>query len=385
MKLWKKLANKFSCLATALLFLFCLGQSSAIGEDLSFPERLDRLESALGLPPNGGSPLLIRTESLEQRIFGSSRSGSLADRLLGLEAASLSATTNNGAETNNGGNILNTGEINTGNINTGNLNTGNFNYSVPPNTAPALSDKEKSNRTKELIKSAQITKIVAVGNTSPPHFFRIPPPSQTEPVTSDYLDFVMQASKNRVFRFKVMPIPVYIAQINDVSLSKAVKESFFDWESRGAQVKFVEVKNPNDARIRVTWRHLGMSSDQNDCTLGAHTITKWTKHPSGKVALMSVSAIPVPIYIPRLGAKYSVPPQEIEVNVDLINSKVPEARYLLTKNIIAHELGHALGLLGHSPEKGDLMYSITDEHSRLSQRDLNTLQKLYQKKVDVPL
>jgi Predicted Zn-dependent protease len=100
---------------------------------------------------------------------------------------------------------------------------------------------------------------------------------------------------------------------------------------------------------------------------------------------MSVSAIPVPIYIPRLGAKYTVPPQEIEVNLDLIYSKVPEARFLLTKNIIAHELGHALGLLGHSPDKGDLMYSITDEHSRLSQRDLNTLQKLYQKKVDVPL
>ncbi len=80
-----------------------------------------------------------------------------------------------------------------------------------------------------------------------------------------------------------------------------------------------------------------------------------------------------------------MPPQVIEVNLDLIYSKMPEQRYLLCKNILAHELGHALGLLGHSPEKGDLMFSVTDEYSRLSQRDLNTLQKLYERKVDVPL
>jgi predicted Zn-dependent protease len=100
---------------------------------------------------------------------------------------------------------------------------------------------------------------------------------------------------------------------------------------------------------------------------------------------MSVGAIPVPLFIPNLGPKYTVPPQEIEVNLDMIDHKYKEARYLLLRNIIAHELGHALGLLGHSPNNNDMMFNITDEYSRISERDLNTLNKLYQKKTDIPL
>ncbi|MEZ4535787.1 MAG: hypothetical protein R3D26_12435 [Cyanobacteriota/Melainabacteria group bacterium] len=39
-----------------------------------------------------------------------------------------------------------------------------------------------------------------------------------------------------------------------------------------------------------------MGKDKDDCALGAHTVTKWKKRGNGKVAMMSVGAIPVPLY-----------------------------------------------------------------------------------------
>ncbi|MBK7837152.1 MAG: matrixin family metalloprotease [Candidatus Obscuribacter sp.] len=376
----------------------------ALSQDsgLSFPELLFLIEKRLNLPPQTNAPLLWRVDRAETTAYGSTRGGPLSVRLSNLQGfinssqtpamtqpttpyllqqnattppSALSAppaTPAQPAQT-----VLDAG--------TNKLSTqGQPGFTAASINTPVPLTDDKINKIQSLVKEAQVNKIVPVPNTFPPHFFRVTPAGEPLPVT-DYLDSVLSASKNRIFRFNSMPIPVYITPLADASLVRAARESFFDWESRGAKVKFVEVNSEKQARIKVVWSRLGNSSDGNDCTLGAHTITKWTKHPPGQLSIVSISAIPVPIYIPRLGAKYSVPPQVIEVNLDLIYSKMPEQRYLLCKNILAHELGHALGLLGHSPDKGDLMYSVTDEYSRLSQRDLNTLQKLYERKVDVPL
>ena len=46
---------------------------------------------------------------------------------------------------------------------------------------------------------------------------------------------------------------------------------------------------------------------------------------------------------------------------------------------IRHELGHALGIWGHSPEAGDALYfSQVSNPPAISQRDINTLKKIYQ-------
>lgn len=361
---------------------------------LSFPELLVLIEKRLNLPPQNNAPLLWRVDRAETTAYGSTRGGPLNVRLSNLQGFINSSQPQANTPTpymtpqnQTTPPLATPGQPAQTAVDAGTDKL--LPQSQPGPTAttintPVQLTDDKINKIQSLVKEAQVNKIVPVPNTFPPHFFRVTPAGEPLPVT-DYLDSVLSASKNRIFRFNSMPIPVYITPLADASLVRAARESFFDWESRGAKVKFVEVNSEKQARIKVVWSRLGNSSDGNDCTLGAHTITKWTKHPPGQLSIVSISAIPVPIYIPRLGAKYSVPPQVIEVNLDLIYSKMPEQRYLLCKNILAHELGHALGLLGHSPDKGDLMYSVTDEYSRLSQRDLNTLQKLYERKVDVPL
>jgi hypothetical protein len=233
---------------------------------------------------------------------------------------------------------------------------------------------------------SQLVDLLPMPTYLSPRFLRYVPDDWSV-ARGDYYSVVFQASKEKVMRFKTMPIPVYITPYSIKGFTDACVHAFESWESRtDTAIRFVQVANPGDARIRVTFNKLGLGTNREDgCALGAHTITKWTRKPSGSVSMLSVGMVPVPVYVPRVGKKYSVPPQIIEVNVDLIMSKAQDVRLLVLQNIVTHELGHALGLLGHSPMKTDMMFPITDEHSRLSRRDINTIRRLYEQKCDIPL
>ncbi len=312
-----------------------------------------------------------RLQGLELKIFGSYGVGSIFERLAALQERSQSSASPPSSSPSSRASSSNLNQAQT----------------------PALREpsRESKERISTLLKSANLTKAVAVPNTFPPHFFRIEPASANSDDDSndkenDYFETVMDASKNRIFKFEKMPVTIAIAAAADRGYTAAALAACGDWERRtDGMIKFTPLTRPEGARIKLTWAHLGNKTDSHDSTLGGHTVTKWTKKPSGRLSLLSVGAIPVPLYIPSRGPKYTVPPQEIEINLDLIDTKDADIRYLTLRNIVAHELGHALGLLGHSQNKGDLMFPITDEHSRISQRDLNTIRKLYSKKATVPL
>ncbi len=337
---------------------------------VSFDASLQQLESATGLAASSASSMLERVEALERKVFGQPGSGAISDRIKNLRQAV------NGHQT-----------------------AGKEAPVAPPTS---LQSSVEQSRTLAPMATApagataaplpvasddmQLATMFPLTNVYPPRFFRIEPPGSSATNPGDYFAEVMQATKGKIFRFEQMPIPVYITPYPDKQFTDACIRGFESWEDlSGGVVRFVQVADPTEARIQVTWSHLGFVNKGDGCTLGAHTITKWNTRPTGSLSLLNIGMVPLPLGIPHVGTKYSVKPQIIEVNLDLMLSKHPEIRYITLQNVVTHELGHALGLLGHSPTRSDMMFSITDEHSRLSRRDINTITRVYQQKADVSL
>jgi hypothetical protein len=321
-------------------------------EEASLDNILQDLENEAGLVAILTDPFSKRMAGLELKVFGSVQTGSVIERINRIRKQ---VDADNAKKT-------------------------------PESTSSENPGVKTADATKDPIKKhiLELTRALPPTNTKLPNFFRVEP---MDPVKeTDYLPEILTATKQQVLRFKTMPIPVYVTPYKVRSYTRACVEGFESWENRtNGKVRFVQVASPNQARIKVIWNRLGMSTDTDNCALGAHTVTKWQKNEGGKMSTLDFGVIPLPVYIPRLGPKYNVPAQVIEVNTDLIDAKVSDFRLMLLKNIVTHELGHALGLLGHSLEKSDMMFSVTDENSRISQRDINTLSKLYEKKVDIPL
>ncbi len=174
----------------------------------------------------------------------------------------------------------------------------------------------------------------------------------------NYLFLVTPYGKRR-WAPSFMPIKVYIypgqAYKGFLPIYESILiNSFLTWQNdtRG-QIRFIPVNDPAQANI--------------EC--------RWTDSASG--LKLAAEAGDTQIYADRNNIYHAI--------ITLLTCRPDIPAEKLTNNLVhqvcLHEIGHALGIDGHSDNAQDLMYCATDPNVELveiSQRDLNTLYLIYQ-------
>jgi tetratricopeptide (TPR) repeat protein len=173
----------------------------------------------------------------------------------------------------------------------------------------------------------------------------------------NYLTHIIPGGKVIHFDTGRMPLKVYIADGStvqgwNVGLKQSVIYAMQTWQNAThSRVRFTQVYNQGNADIIVRWQR-----NFTDNILGVSPF-----QTAGDTIIRS-----------DINLAVCYPDSQRIINVDDL------------KAIAVHEMGHAIGIRGHSPYPDDIMYySKTRKSNTLSQRDVNTIGMLYRLDADV--
>ena len=186
-----------------------------------------------------------------------------------------------------------------------------------------------------------------------------------------YIDHVTYDNKVLRWDINTFPLKVYIESTRDKNLPNyyisEIKRCFTNWKNASGFITFTYVKDAKNADIVVKFSDV----DNSNC---------------GETGCKYVVAYTVPIIkINRLNQM-----------VITVYERDPYGKYLSTKelhNTVLHEIGHALGIMGHSNNPDDLMYMSTNQNQIqkqssqnylfFTQSDIRTLKLLYKLMPDI--
>lgn len=139
-----------------------------------------------------------------------------------------------------------------------------------------------------------------------------------------------------------------------------VRKGLNDWlGALDNQLKAIYVNQPNQADIRIEWAN---QLDKN----GFKNAQVQTFHAG--------------LTTPRFEGKQL---KHMRVRIATLDINGKPQNNALMQTIITHELGHALGITGHSPDSKDLMHFRSIANSSLTARDKATIRLLYSQPADI--
>ena len=182
-------------------------------------------------------------------------------------------------------------------------------------------------------------------------------------IGSNYIEQV--PTDKKIMRWSKFPITVAIVNNSRTDIPPYYKNeilrALYQWQSSSGFLKFSQTNNPQDANILVEIKKLPDNVCQgNVCQFVLGTTT--------------------PLYKGKFLQKMNI----------VLYDKNPQGKFFTEKqifNTILHEMGHALGIMGHSYNQGDIMYMSADHNDiyaedrsyfqYLSDNDINTVTLLY--------
>lgn len=178
-------------------------------------------------------------------------------------------------------------------------------------------------------------------------------------IGENYLDAVLSAGKLERWNPRSFPLKVYIQAGNEVppEYIEEVKRAFSTWEKEtGGFVRFTYTNSPDSANYKCIFPSNLKNRNCDEKGMGTAAYQYFTYDNSGNI-------------------KNSI----VEFSVYTCDGRTKWPREIFYSTAL-HEIGHGLGLRGHSTNSGDLMYPVstaTRERAKISQSDMTTLRAVY--------
>ena len=175
--------------------------------------------------------------------------------------------------------------------------------------------------------------------------------SEENSIRLDIGDYFSDLSKTAVWQ-NPQKVTVYVAKSSRMEI---IKHAFQIWdEALGSTVNFVFVNDKQTADITC------FCVKQLDGMRLGSTKTYFDKDKKSGKRYLSKAKMQIALYEPE-------------------TNKIIDEKNILSTTL--HEIGHALGIISHSKQKGDIMYydssSYKQSKAEVSKRDVNTVKKIY--------
>ncbi|MGE0199658.1 MAG: tetratricopeptide repeat protein [Candidatus Melainabacteria bacterium] len=186
------------------------------------------------------------------------------------------------------------------------------------------------------------------------------------PAGEDYMDVIASGGNYTRWSLKKMPLRLYVEdrpsglRNYEPGFAAAAKKAVGVWQqaTRG-QIATTLVNQPQSADIVVRW--------VNTIDLSGYKTDRGTSYTAG-------------LTTPKIRSQM-LQQMDVQIATFDIENKPQSTEKIYA--VAVHELGHALGLLGHSDNKTDIMFAQNLGVVTPSKRDLNTLFRLYNRNADV--
>ncbi len=220
-----------------------------------------------------------------------------------------------------------------------------------------------------------------------------------------YIHEIIEQSEGRVSVFGKMPVSIFFLESRVKPYKdyykEAVKAAMDEWsKASDGVITFEIVNNPAKADIQIGWSENfedfpwkpALKSDDVDAEKERAKYKKASTavQVGSVVAMVAGGLVGIPVVgglgalgnsvaspiLQYKGTKFEKLSPDVLINTKNLEGLSQDEAKAKIKQVAMHQIGHALGVFGHSEDPGDIMFE-NFKVDKLSERDINSIREIY--------